>query len=404
MLFVFIYSSTRARLIEGLINHGYRGFIDCIEKWRAQRTELTLALLAMTAANAGAHLIVVVPETNLFDWREELALLVPILPSDRNARWLDLAWQAQAALYASQFSEAARLASDLIKLDEIDKPGRTFHPCALPPPRWRSGRGALAVRDGARRTPRLAIEIAPQLLKNNPERAPAFERETWISNRRSAPTDPGTARWSTPRSASIPGLLSSDVGGDLASDGGRGEARAAAVWGRYDRRSAQCTRATRAAARHRCRCPFHGRRPLCALAAISRVDELPLRGGDEALTQYRRKDERLLRYFRARQPALARTVLPGTHRPPPLADLSLFLRDKPFCRQGIAGQILVATIDKTMRDSLCQTSASTGDREALSRRVMLRLICFRTSTSLRTVSTQRRIRSSRNPSLRPMSQ
>jgi hypothetical protein len=115
-------SSFRARLIEGLVNHGYRGFIDCIETWRAQRTERALDRMAMTAANTDAHLIVVVPETNLFDWREELALVVPILPGDRNARWFDLARQAQAALGGGQFSEAARLASDLVELDEATSP------------------------------------------------------------------------------------------------------------------------------------------------------------------------------------------------------------------------------------------------------------------------------------------
>jgi hypothetical protein len=115
-------SSFRPRLIEGMVNHGYRGFIDCIETWRAQRTERALDIMAITAANAGAHLIVVVPETNLFDWREDLALLVPILQGDRNARWFELARQAQAALGRGQFSEAARLASDLVKLDEATSP------------------------------------------------------------------------------------------------------------------------------------------------------------------------------------------------------------------------------------------------------------------------------------------
>jgi hypothetical protein len=114
--------STRARLIGGLVNHGYRGFIDWIETWQAQRTGRAVDILANTAAKAGAHLIVVVPETNLFDWREELALLVPILQDKRNARWFGLAGQAQTALSGGRFSEAAQLASDLIKLDEATSP------------------------------------------------------------------------------------------------------------------------------------------------------------------------------------------------------------------------------------------------------------------------------------------
>src|SRR4051812_39492797 len=105
-----------------MVNHGYRGFINCIETWRAHRTERALDIVASTAANTGAHLIVVVPETNLFDWREDLALLVPILLGDRNARWFELAQQAQAALNRGQFSEAARLASDLVELDEATSP------------------------------------------------------------------------------------------------------------------------------------------------------------------------------------------------------------------------------------------------------------------------------------------
>ncbi len=114
--------ATSARLAEGLVNRGYRGYIDCIETWRAGRTERALDVLAKTAAKAGAHLIVVVPETNLFDWREDLLLLVPILQGDRNVRWFDLARQAQAALGGGQFSQAARLASDLVELDEATSP------------------------------------------------------------------------------------------------------------------------------------------------------------------------------------------------------------------------------------------------------------------------------------------
>ena len=286
-------SSTRARLIEGLVNHGYRGFIDCIETWRAQRTERALDILAKTAAKAGAHLIVVVPETNLFDWREELALLVPILQGDRNARWFDLAGQAQAALGGGQFSEAARLASDLIKLDEATSPvGLSI----LARCRLHDGEVEEARRlfeDGARRMPRLAFEIVPRLLTNNSERVPAFRRETWFPI------------------VDLPQLMRERLDGQLpdrrmfldychlTSAGIRllTEAVAATALRLF---GVTATVDLRSALERLGPPPdidadahFMAAVHCCALAPVRRAARIPLRGGGETLGRYRRKDEQL---------------------------------------------------------------------------------------------------------------
>jgi hypothetical protein len=114
--------STRRKLIEALNRHGYRGYIDAIEVWRARRTRMTLEHFADIAKRADAPVIVVVPETNLLDWREERALIVPILTADRSARWFELAIQAEVTLDAGRYPEAARLASDLMAIDEGTSP------------------------------------------------------------------------------------------------------------------------------------------------------------------------------------------------------------------------------------------------------------------------------------------
>ena len=61
----------------GTGKHGYRGFIDGIDVWRAARTERPGHVA--TRRRGGARVIVVVPETNLFDWREEWPCWSPSL-------------------------------------------------------------------------------------------------------------------------------------------------------------------------------------------------------------------------------------------------------------------------------------------------------------------------------------
>ena len=118
----FFPSSVCRDLGKRLADRGYRGFIDHIETWRFQRTDALLDRLATIAGNTGTRVIVVVPEFNLLDWREDRTWLVPILEADRNMKWFDLARQAQAALDAGQVLAAKRLAAGLIELDEATSP------------------------------------------------------------------------------------------------------------------------------------------------------------------------------------------------------------------------------------------------------------------------------------------
>lgn len=115
-------ASFRDNLAAALTARGYRGYIDRIEHWRYGRTEAAMTRLAAAARNMNVRVIVVVPETNLVDWREDGALLVPILPGGGNVRWYDLARRAQAALGDGRYDEAAGLAQQLIRLDRGTSP------------------------------------------------------------------------------------------------------------------------------------------------------------------------------------------------------------------------------------------------------------------------------------------
>ena len=88
----FFDGVTRGELIEALARHGYRGYVDVIEKWRTLRTRTALNHLAGVADRADTPVIVVVPETNLLHWREDQALVVPVSGplETRNG----LAWRA----------------------------------------------------------------------------------------------------------------------------------------------------------------------------------------------------------------------------------------------------------------------------------------------------------------------
>ena len=113
----FFDGATLGELIKALARHGYRGYVDVIEKWRTLRTRTALNHLAGVADRADTPVIVVVPETNLLHWREDQALVVPRLGANRNAQWFGLASRARSALDAGRYPEAAGLASDLMAID-----------------------------------------------------------------------------------------------------------------------------------------------------------------------------------------------------------------------------------------------------------------------------------------------
>jgi len=54
----------RRRLKRGLGAGGYRGCVDVIDRWRAERTEANMVRFAAIAKSAGVPVIVVVPESN----------------------------------------------------------------------------------------------------------------------------------------------------------------------------------------------------------------------------------------------------------------------------------------------------------------------------------------------------
>lgn len=71
-----------------------------------------------SAAALGIPSILVIPEFNLLDWRNEPTLLAPKLHGDCNVRWLQLKEQAEHALTLNRFEAAARLAGEMLTLDQ----------------------------------------------------------------------------------------------------------------------------------------------------------------------------------------------------------------------------------------------------------------------------------------------
>ncbi|MEK6276210.1 MAG: hypothetical protein AABM30_12895 [Actinomycetota bacterium] len=61
--------------------------------------------------------VVVVPEFNLADWRNEPTLLVPVLPKGRNVPWMAALEQAERALVEGRLEDVALHATEMIELD-----------------------------------------------------------------------------------------------------------------------------------------------------------------------------------------------------------------------------------------------------------------------------------------------
>src|SRR5439155_24505582 len=97
------------------------GFPECrrsfIDGMLLPAGRAVLDLLASTAKTLGIPSVVIVPEVNLREWRNQAAVMVPTLTGGANRAWLTLWAQAQAAFAAQRYEPAAALLGQMIDLD-----------------------------------------------------------------------------------------------------------------------------------------------------------------------------------------------------------------------------------------------------------------------------------------------
>jgi len=76
-----------------------------------------LDLVAATGQTLGIPVVVIVPEVNLREWRNDPAALAPTLAGGANRSWLHLWGQARAEFAAGRYESAAALLHEMIELD-----------------------------------------------------------------------------------------------------------------------------------------------------------------------------------------------------------------------------------------------------------------------------------------------
>lgn len=120
--------------------------------------------LAKLRSGTGVEIAMLVPETNLVDWRPERSVLTAVLPSNRTADWLTLRERAVDELAADNAVAAADTARRMLSIDEGLSPTSSFL------------LGTALHRAGAHREARLALEGARDafcgLLVPHPPRCP----------------------------------------------------------------------------------------------------------------------------------------------------------------------------------------------------------------------------------------
>ncbi|MCI0357900.1 MAG: hypothetical protein L0211_05350 [Planctomycetaceae bacterium] len=91
-----------------------RAFIDQV---LVPASRAVLDLLAATVQTLGIPAVVVVPEVNLREWRNDAAALAPTLTGGGNRVWLGLWARAQAEFANERYEHAAALLREMIELD-----------------------------------------------------------------------------------------------------------------------------------------------------------------------------------------------------------------------------------------------------------------------------------------------
>ena len=108
-----------ARLAAAVRERGFAGtrrvFLD---EMVLPRARALLDALAATARDLGAKVVVVVPEFNLRDWRNEPTVLAPVLPREDNVVWLAAHARGREAMARGDLEAAAAAAGAMIDLDE----------------------------------------------------------------------------------------------------------------------------------------------------------------------------------------------------------------------------------------------------------------------------------------------
>lgn len=111
-------SSAFQELADSLRKGGYPSSRELyLKKFLPTMPVKTLDLLAKVAKENGIPVIILVPEFNLHEWRNELASVAPLLKNEENQQWMQFKKLALNALSNQKWEEAIKHASKMINLD-----------------------------------------------------------------------------------------------------------------------------------------------------------------------------------------------------------------------------------------------------------------------------------------------
>lgn len=108
----------RLRCAGALARSGIAGRIEAVHRTLGGVASEMISMLAMVAGLAGSEAVVVVPEFNLVDWREESRFLVPSPIAMPAREWCRTFAAAEDALLAGRYPEAAELIRTLAAATE----------------------------------------------------------------------------------------------------------------------------------------------------------------------------------------------------------------------------------------------------------------------------------------------
>jgi len=106
--------SRPAVLAEVLRRGGVQKLRSLVDSWR----EREVANIVATLAGLGRPVLVILPEFNLGDWRNEASGDVPWLPGDANQRWFEARARASAALERGDMRALESCAAQMLGLDQ----------------------------------------------------------------------------------------------------------------------------------------------------------------------------------------------------------------------------------------------------------------------------------------------
>lgn len=100
------------------VRGGIQGVRGLVERRLEEGVSHFVRHVAKLGKARGAAVLLLVPEFNLLDWRNDRGKQAPWLPEGRNQRWMSLRVEAEAALAAGDLDKAEQAATRMLDLDE----------------------------------------------------------------------------------------------------------------------------------------------------------------------------------------------------------------------------------------------------------------------------------------------